>query len=780
MGGIMMKGLALAALTLFASAIAHAQITLDGSMGGPSGALAGPNYTIPDAVGKTVGNNLFQSFGQFNLSAGETATFTGPANIQNVISRVTGGNASSIDGLLQCDIAGANFFFINPFGVIFGQNAQVNVSGSFVVTTADYVKLGTEGRFDARNPANDILTAAPPSAFGFLGPTAAPVAITGNGASMITKMDATPLPDEKTIAIIAGDITIENAFFTVPAGRVALVSVGSAGEVVFDTENLLSLPDTSSFVTLGNIYLNNLQADTSTLGISPAGLGAGGFQVQGENVNMELCFIGAFNQSLGTILNTDITARRSIILNETLLWFDVIGADNGGDITFTAPVIRLENFAYISSTSSGDGNAGNIIFNASTSLDILSSTVAVSSSGAGSCGDIRITASAFRLDGQGNIAQLFAGNFQGTSGKPGNITIQADTMVVDNGAQINTENYSLQEGGNITIQAGSLSLTRDSFISARTLGEGPGGSINITADSVFLDRADSVVSTFGILAGTAAEGSTGRGGDIFIHTGSLQLLNGAPISSSSDTGSAGDAGDVRVEANTITLSGRDAWNVHAPSSIKSLSTGTGDAGSVIINVTGEIVVENGAAVSVSSAGGSGGNVEITAPNITIENAEVTAQAFGDGGNVLLVAPTMIYVLNGTVTAKSENGNGGNVFMDSQFTVLNNAQVTATAITGDGGNITIAGDYYFASESVVDASSEFGLQGSVSIQPPNLDLTAPLTALPTDFIDINSQLNPQCSIRLSVGESSLTVVGRGGIPGEPDGLLPAFPITRDEK
>jgi filamentous hemagglutinin family protein len=132
--------------------------------------LSGPSFAIPDTVGQTRGQNLFHSFGRFDLSAGESATFTGPDTIHNVITRVTGA-ASMIDGTLQCDIAGANFFFINPFGVTFGPNAQVNVSGSFAVTTADHVQLADGGRFDARNPANDILTAAPVSAFGFLGPT---------------------------------------------------------------------------------------------------------------------------------------------------------------------------------------------------------------------------------------------------------------------------------------------------------------------------------------------------------------------------------------------------------------------------------------------------------------------------------------------------------------------------------------------------------------------------------------------------------------------------------
>ena len=89
-----------------------AQVVLDGKFG--SGALAGPNYNITPSLGRTVGNNLFHSFTQFDLARATSPAFTGPANIQNILSRVTGGSPSSIDGTIRSDIAGANFFLINP------------------------------------------------------------------------------------------------------------------------------------------------------------------------------------------------------------------------------------------------------------------------------------------------------------------------------------------------------------------------------------------------------------------------------------------------------------------------------------------------------------------------------------------------------------------------------------------------------------------------------------------------------------------------------------------
>jgi filamentous hemagglutinin family protein len=107
-------GLLLSALL----AVGQTQVTLDGSLG-PQGPLAGPNYRIGAELGQIRGGNLFHSFGQFNVRTGERATFTGPTGIANVVSRVTGGQQSLINGLLRSEIAGANLFLLNSSGVMF-------------------------------------------------------------------------------------------------------------------------------------------------------------------------------------------------------------------------------------------------------------------------------------------------------------------------------------------------------------------------------------------------------------------------------------------------------------------------------------------------------------------------------------------------------------------------------------------------------------------------------------------------------------------------------------
>ncbi len=87
----------------FAFPMAYAQITLDGTFG-RTGVLAGPNYEIKADMGRQSGNNLFHSFNKFNINTNESATFTGPESVENIISRVTGGNVSRIDGFLKSEI----------------------------------------------------------------------------------------------------------------------------------------------------------------------------------------------------------------------------------------------------------------------------------------------------------------------------------------------------------------------------------------------------------------------------------------------------------------------------------------------------------------------------------------------------------------------------------------------------------------------------------------------------------------------------------------------------
>lgn len=95
---------------------------------------AGNTYTITG--GTQAGTNLFHSFQQFGLTSGEAANFIANPAVQNVLGRVTGGNPSTINGLIQLTGSNANLYLMNPAGIVFGANASLNVPASFTATTA--------------------------------------------------------------------------------------------------------------------------------------------------------------------------------------------------------------------------------------------------------------------------------------------------------------------------------------------------------------------------------------------------------------------------------------------------------------------------------------------------------------------------------------------------------------------------------------------------------------------------------------------------------------------
>src|SRR5260221_9856387 len=155
--GFYMRQLALGLVLLLAAGAARAQIVANGlgtTVNSPVGAV-----TI--SGGTSVGNNLFHSFGTFNVATGDSATFTGNSSVANIIARVTGG-ASSIDGTLRTATGGTtSLWFINPAGGPFGQNAQPDVTGSFHPRHAPPLKFGRSGPSLMPHPPAGARTGAP-------------------------------------------------------------------------------------------------------------------------------------------------------------------------------------------------------------------------------------------------------------------------------------------------------------------------------------------------------------------------------------------------------------------------------------------------------------------------------------------------------------------------------------------------------------------------------------------------------------------------------------------
>ena len=177
------------------------------------------------------GGNLFHSFGQFGLNAGQVANFQSNPNIQNILGRVTGGNASIINGTLQVTGGPSNLFLLNPAGIIFGQNAQLNVSAAFTASTANGIGFGNNQWFNAIGSNNYATLSGTPSTAGFLA---------GSGGSLLNAGNLS-VAQGQSLTLLGGTV-INTGTLTAPGGTITIAAVPGGRSVrLTDSNSLLSI-----------------------------------------------------------------------------------------------------------------------------------------------------------------------------------------------------------------------------------------------------------------------------------------------------------------------------------------------------------------------------------------------------------------------------------------------------------------------------------------------------------------------------------------------------------
>ncbi|MDM8559715.1 filamentous hemagglutinin N-terminal domain-containing protein [Candidatus Parabeggiatoa sp. HSG14] len=709
-------------LLLISSLSTHAEIITDSSLGSRAN-LPGPNYLIGADLGQHKGSNLFHSFQDFNLNNSESATFSGPNSVSNVISRVTGGNPSNIDGLIRSTIPNADMYFLNPYGIMFGPNASLDVQGSFHASTADYLRLGEEGRFNARQPSNSLLTVAPVEAFGFLIDT--PTAITTQNSTL-------SVPKKKTLSFIGGDLRLDGAtplgtearqqfynnFFT-PEGQINLASMASRGEIILTKTGF----NISSDAKLGKITVRNTEINVN-------GKKGGSIFIRAGRIEL----------------------NHSQIFNQT-------GEQQGGEINIQADQMALNNQSKVITTAQKNGSGATLIILVANTLTLSSSDIVGNSNSqqnnAGNGGDIQINAGQIKLNNGSRISSSTFG-----AGEGGGIAIKVyDSLTISR----TNEEESNRKSGSIVSNSHSTQSNA-----------GNAGHIKIKAGQIkLMDEGHIISNSYGV----------GNSGAIVLKVVDTLVLNTGKISSSSEKDrngriATGNAGYIEIEADQLNMNRAE---------IAGLTKGIGNSGILIIKVADVLALSNRSVINAFSQSpeinaGKAGEILVQAGTITLnKQSAITAKtANASGGNIVVTVSDLLSLQKGgkiNTSVKGGTDDGGNVTIKNPlFVVLNQGDIIAQADEGRGGNINITSDLFLSSpNSLVDASSQKGIDGQVFVSAPETDLSGRILVLPAKFVNAAHQLQPPCNAQVTENMSSFIIITSEGTPTPLDDLQPSGPL-----
>ena len=706
--------------------LVHAQVTTSITPTSGTGSLGttvihdGNLYNITGGTRPGNGVNLFHSLGNFSVGAADTANFLNtPVNgtlplTANILGRVTEGNVSNIFGTIQTTGFGnANLFLMNPAGFLFGPNATVNVGGMVTFTTADYMRLADGGRFNV-NPnaiAENILSAAPVAAFGFLGSNPGTITVQGSQLTVTEETGISLVGGDITIqAGTLADATIQPAKLSAHGGQINLVSVVGPGEV------LATVIEPTPTMALGSINLSQ-----GTL-IDVTGNAGGTVRIRGGTLVMDQAVISADSINAdGAPVAIDINSTGNVSISTVdvpALTARTTDAGNAGEVRISSGSTDLTGtaidsfiFSVIDTHTSGSGKAGNVSI-ATGDLTVTGISIGgfpffidggtIGPTG-GHGGDISITAHAFNaqdtLVNSGNSLALQVG--EESTGSAGNVSMSVDSLQWIN-VGIVADAFSLfrnnvGQSGNISITGTKIDLA-DSFFT--TLGGERGGRLTVNTDQFVANNSQLAAQTFLL-----------PGGGITLTGRVIELTNGSSLASS--TGGDGNAGPINITA-TDHLAILRANPTDRQSGIFSNSFGRvgklGNAGDITIT-TPRLDMTGGARINTSTAtSGRGGNVTITADSIRMsgEAGDFPPEPLFALG---VTQPSGIFTLSVGGKCSGPCGNAGNISINTEsLSMGTGSQINSgTSSSGQGGNIIITASDMIAMSGTLSTGQPGGIQ-----------------------------------------------------------------------
>ncbi len=385
-------------------------------------------------------------------------TFNNPAGNRSTLVRVTGNLFSDIDGIVNTQ--GANLFLINPNGILFGTNAQLNVGRVFVGSTANGIDLvdgggrvytfGTNGNNDA-----PLLTINPNALL-----TPSRLIMGGNNGQIVNLGTIETTNQNQYIGLFGGDISIDGGQINAPGGRIEIGGLLAPGTVSWGVEGDNLSAQFPANVTRGDVSLTNAAR------INVAGSGGGDIAISARNLEiLGSTLRGGIEAGFGTpeavAGDIKINTTGNILISGSggignSVRVDSIG--QGGNMTIAAGTFSLTHNAQIQASTGGIGNAGNINLSVTGVADISGTGTAISSAirstGEGNGGNITIEAGSVSLRSGATLDSSTAG-----TGNAGNIGVTSPRITLD-GGQLTAQSI-FGNGGNISISPANLPILRN-------------------------------------------------------------------------------------------------------------------------------------------------------------------------------------------------------------------------------------------------------------------------------------------------------------------------------
>ncbi|CAN1210748.1 hypothetical protein TUMEXPCC7403_11160 [Tumidithrix helvetica PCC 7403] len=745
-------GLSVAAIAfnLIPTSPIRAQVTPDKTL--PVNTIVNTNGTTFTITGGTqVGGNQFHSFEQFSVPTGNTAYFNNSPETANIISRVTGSSISNVDGLIKAN-GQANLFLVNPNGIIFGQNARLDIGGSFTATTANSIKFADGSEFSATNPsATPLLTMSAPIGLQYgKSLTGATIANQGNlsagqdltlaadkldlqgqlqaGRDLnLQAQDSVKIRDTSTnpfIAISGRDMTIQGNqnvdIFTlnhpqtlISGGRnLSLISNGDiSGDAHFFSGGNLSVLTTDgnpgSLISLfdplifanGNVSFGNY----SGIALKVEAKGS----IKGGNITITgaECRTGAPG-CVGGIPISDpdfamLTGGRALILRAGLASVNTPNLPRTtGGTTFTTPPSAIPlgiSVGNITTSNTGTNNGGDIILSALNG-NISTGTINSRTGSAGKGGSVIVNSSGNITIGNITTSQSFVSG----SGQAGSTALLANGNVA-------LTNYT---GGSLQIMAGGSVTSTGASINLISAGKPfANGNVTFNGAALNLNSSSNVTLSNGTilnLNGTTKPTIDVRSG-MTLPTSLGGTLTNANITLTDIFTPGNSEGLVFLtnQYNANSLNG----NIQVGNS-NTATTGSVNGGKVFIDSRGNITTSG--SVTATSASGNGGSVNLLAKNDITTSSIATTSNTGNGGSVNLLTSIGNITTNGNVTTTSTSGNGGAVTFNSNGSITSNGNVITSSTSGNGGSVNLLakGNIGFGNNASILSNGSLG--GAIDI------------------------------------------------------------------